>query len=132
MKSAVETVEDFLEAWKNDDWNGMWKNSQKTWRSKEENNAERLFDLFGHKKLLEFEIIGINEVSSCCTDIVIRIKYYTNPGLTQQCEIEPRLLNEIKEYHPSADGEWGVNPVSMLKEHNEITFKNRKKPLQTP
>ena len=132
MKSAVETIHEFMDAWKNEDWAVMLVNSQRTWRSKEGNNAERIFNFFGHKKLLEFKIIGMNEVSNCCTDVVIRIKYYINPGKTQQCEVEARLLNELKEYHPSVDGSWGVNPISVLKEHEEITFKNRKKSLQTP
>lgn len=130
MKSALETINDFMEAWKNQDWGTMWENSQKSWRTKEENNAKMIFDLFGHKRLLDFEVVGMNEVSSCCIDVVIRIKYYINPGITQQCEIEPRLLKEIKKYHPSIDGKWRVNPISMLKEHDEIIFQNRKKPLQ--
>ncbi len=118
MKSAVETLEDFMEAWKNEDWNGMWKNSQKTWRSKVENNAERLSDFFGHKKLLEYEVTGFNEVSSCCTDVTVKITYLVhNVQGFQEGVIEARLLNEIKEYHPSVDGEWGANPISMLKEH---------------
>ena len=118
MISAVERLEKFMEAWKNEDWNGMWKNSQKTWRSKEENNAERLFDLFGHKKLESYEIKGMNEVSDCCVDIEVSIKYSVEEGTkTQIATIRPRLLNEIKEYTPSVDGEYGVNPISMLKEY---------------
>ena len=118
MKSAVETLENFMEAWKNNDWNWMWKSSQKTWRSKEENNAERLYDFFGHKALLEYEIMGMNEVSECCTDVSVEIKYLIGQQPTIQTGlIEARLLKEVKEYHPSIDGEWGVNPISMLKEH---------------
>lgn len=120
MKTAVETVEDFMEAWKNEDWNGMWRNSQKTWRSKKENNAERLFDFFGHKTLLEYKVIGLNEVSSYCTDVEVRIKYSIapyDPFSVYEYTIKPRLLKEIKEYSPSEGGEWGVNPISMLKEH---------------
>lgn len=119
MKNAVEVLEDFMEAWKNEDWNGMWKNSQKTWRSKRENNAERLFDLFGHKNLLEYGVVGFNEVSDCCVDVEVKIKYTTDPHdpfSAYEYTIRPRLLNEIKEYTPSKEGEWGVNPISMLKE----------------
>lgn len=118
MKGAVETLENFMEAWRNEDWHGMWKNSQKTWRSKVENNAERLFDFFGHKALLEYKITGMNEVSGCCTDVYVEIIYTigTHPGI-QTGLIEARLLKEMKEYQPSVDGEWGVNPISTLKEH---------------
>jgi hypothetical protein len=118
VENGVEKLESFLEAWKNEDWNGMWKNSQKTWRCREGNNAERLFDLFGHKKLESYEIIGLDEVSDCCVDIEVSIKYFIEARTKiQVATIRPRLLNEIKEYTPSIDGEWGVNPISMLKEH---------------
>ena len=119
MIGAVERLEKFMEDWKNEDWNGMWKNSQKTWRSKEDNNAKRLYDLFGHKNLLEYKVIGFNEVSSCCVDVEVRIGYSIAENdiySTYKYTLRPRLLNEIKEYYPREDGEWGVNPISMLKE----------------
>lgn len=120
MKNGIEKLENFLEAWKNEDWHGMWKSSQKTWRCREGNNAERLFDLFGHKKLESYEIIGLNEVSDCCVDVEVRIEYSIephNPFTVYEYTIRPRLLNETKEYTPSVDGEWGVNPISILKEN---------------
>ena len=120
MKSAVEVLDNFMLAWKNEDWNGMWKNSQKTWRSKEENNAERIYDLFGHKNLIEYKVVGFNEVSSCCTDVEVRIEYSIDPHdpfSTYEYTIRPRLLNELKEYCPSENGEWGVSPISMLREN---------------
>jgi len=118
VKNGIEKMENFLEAWKNEDWYGMWKSTQKTWRSKEGNNAERLYNFFGHKELESYEIKGMNEVSNCCVDIEVSISYFVAAEMkTQIATITPRLLNEIKEYTPSVDGEWGVNPISMLKEN---------------
>lgn len=116
MKSAEKILKSFMYSWKNEDWEEMWKNTQITWHSKKMNNVKMLSDLFGVKKLQDYKIVETNAISNCCTDIEVLITYSTSEMPDKKVTIKPRLLKEIKEYRPSPDGRWGVNPISALRE----------------
>jgi len=113
--NAMETLKKFMKAWKDRDWSEMFKYTQKTWQSKEGNNPPLLMDWLGPRKLTKTEIIGVNKISDSCVDVTLKIGYLFISNL-KEVKIKARIICEIEPYKPSKDGEWGVNPVSILRE----------------
>lgn len=112
---ATETVKKFMKAWRDRDWSEMFRYTQKTWQSKGGNNPPSLMDWFGPKKLTKTKIIDVYEISDCCVDITLKISYLFISNL-KETKIKARVICETEPYKPSKDGEWGVNPVSILRE----------------
>ena len=112
---AMETVKKFMKAWRDRDWSEMFRYTQKTWQSKGGNNPPSLMDWFGPKKLTKTKIIDVYEISDCCVDITLKISYLFISNL-KETKIKARVICETEPYKPSKDGEWGVNPVSILRE----------------
>ncbi|MBA7539487.1 hypothetical protein ES705_31766 [subsurface metagenome] len=113
---AIETVKKFMKAWKNSNWSEMRKCTQKTWRSKENNNSEMLKDWFYLKDLLTFKILKINQISESCVDVLLGISYLFGDSKIKETNIRARVICETEPYKPSKEGEWGVNPIGILRE----------------
>lgn len=112
---ATETVKKFMKAWKDRDWSEMFRYAQKTWQSKEGNNPPLLMGWFGPRKLIKTEIIGENKISDSCVDITLKISYLFISNL-RKTKIKARVICETEPYKPSKAGEWGVNPIGILRE----------------
>jgi len=113
---AIETVKKFMDAWKDSNWSEMLKYTQKTWRSKENNNSELLKNWFYLKDLLTFKILKINQISESCVDVLLGIGYMFGNSKLKETKIRARVICEIEPYKPDPTGEWGVNPISILRE----------------
>ena len=113
---AIDTLTNFMNAWKANNWSEMLKNTQKTWRSKENNNSELLKSWFSLKDLLTFKVLKINQISLSCVDILLGISYIFGDSKIKETKIRARVICETEPYKPSKDGTWGVNPVSILRE----------------
>lgn len=114
--TAERAFYDFLSAWQKKDWRLMLDNCQLTWVSNKTDAVDALESMFGFKELQEFTI----DQSSCVTpnvveDISATIKY---PMFSEMCvkKIKARVICEISPYNPSSQGQWGVNPISVLRE----------------
>ena len=111
-KKIKKVIEKFLVNWKKRNWAKMAKYTQLTWRGAfRKNNARRLESWFGLKNLEEWKITGIEFVGDACRDIFVNIDY--GKGIK---EIRARIICEAGPYKPDIKGEWGVNPISCLKE----------------
>ena len=93
----------------------MEKFTQKTWNIKDKNPAETLDALYGLKDLLGAEIIKKNTVSDVTVDITATV-YYAVGSKIETKKITGRVICEIVAYVQSPRGEWGVNPLSALRE----------------
>ena len=113
---AIETVKKFMNAWKDSNWPEMFKYTQKTWRSKENNNSELLKNWFYLKDLLTFKILRINQISLSCVDVLLGIGYMFGNLKLKETKVRARVICETEPYKPSKDGTWGVNPISILRE----------------
>lgn len=113
---AIATLTKFMKAWKDSNWSEMLKYTQKTWRSKENNNSEMLKDWFYLKDLLTFKILKINQISESCMDVLLSIRYVFGDSELKETKIRARVICETEPYKPSKDGTWGVNPVGILRE----------------
>ncbi|MBA7490112.1 hypothetical protein ES702_00646 [subsurface metagenome] len=106
---------EFLISWREKDWSRMAQFTQKTWNSKEKNPAEFLDVWYELKDLLGAEIIKKSTVSDVTVDITATV-YYAVGSKIETKKITARVIREVAAYTPSPKGEWGVNPISTLRE----------------
>ena len=104
---AKATIEKFLQAWKDYDIDKMYDLSQQTWKFQ---YSKKVFKGFFQSRIKAFTINEIREFTPTVfdLDITIRVK-------GQQRKITARLICETSPYTPSVDGEFGVNPISVIK-----------------
>jgi len=112
----VDALTSFMDAWKDSNWSEMLKYTQKTWRSKENNNSDLLKNWFYLKDLLTFKVLKINQISLSCVDVILGIGYIFGDSKIKETKIRARVICETEPYKPSPTGEWGVNPISILRE----------------
>lgn len=113
---AIDTLTNFMNAWKDSNWSEMLKYTQKTWRSRENNSIETLKNWFYLKDLLTFKVLKINQISESCIDILLSIRYIFVDSDLKEAKVRARVICETGPYKPSKDGEWGVNPIGILRE----------------
>jgi len=119
MNAPEKILMEFLECWKKENFKRMVKFVQITWKSDhmERGNdpKEILENLYGHKKLVYFEIKNRKQTQEVFVDIEVIIKYKSQMGIFTK-KIIPRIICEIESYQPSKEGTWGVNPIGALRE----------------
>jgi len=113
---AIDALTDFMNAWKGSNWSEMFRYTQKTWRSKKDNNSELLKNWFYLKDLLTFKVLKINKISESCVDVLLGIKYVFGNSKLKETKIRARVICETEPYKPDPMGTWGVNPISILRE----------------
>lgn len=113
-----KALNEFLQAWKNQDWNLMFKRSQITWQKNhpETEGIEFLKCSFGFKDLQEWKIIEKNKISDVCYKITVEIKYRKPSLIYIKRKVKAMLICEIEPYKTGVEGEFGINPISILKE----------------
>jgi len=109
---------EYVSAWKDQDWGRMASLTQKTWQSNQNDPIGTLGDWYDFKDLKGFEISNINTVSNTMTDITFIVQYEAITNEISKKEITARVIKEIDPYTPSEQGQWGVNPISILKEED--------------
>ena len=114
--SPERAFAEFLSSWQKKDWNRMVKFTQKTWRNERKGNpAEMLEAWYGLRDLLGAEIIKARRISDVTRDITATL-HYAIGSKVKTSTITARVIKETAPYSPSPKGEWGVNPLSTLKE----------------
>lgn len=115
----ISALENFMNAWKNNNWSEMFENTQITWRSRgrnKEGGIDLLKAWFHLKDLLAFKVLRIEGISDSCVDVLLSIKYVFGDSGLKETKIKARVICENEPYKPSKDGTWGVNPIGILKE----------------
>lgn len=110
----------FLEAWAAKDWNLMYINCQKTWcEGHKVSGLKSLFsskDVPGARELKEFQIISFTNSGNVRADYVIECVYGDGSIKTHSAII----ICESAPYSPATYGDWGVNPISIIRVVDEI------------
>lgn len=115
--SAERALAEYVGAWKNQDWQKMVNFSQKTWVDGESDPAGTLEAWYDFKTLKGFEIKDAMTTGNDVSKDVTYVVYYE--AITNQIEkkqITARVIKETAAYTPSAQGQWGANPTSALRE----------------
>jgi len=110
-KEIKKIIEKFLINWRNKKWAKMARYTQLTWRNNHSNNTGWLESWFWRKNLKKWEITKIKIVGKACRDVFINIDYGKGTK-----KIKARVICETGPYKPDIEGNWGVNPISCLKE----------------
>jgi len=107
----------FLQSWKEKDWNKMFQSCQKTWQNNHSlDGVTFLESYYCLKNLKKWKIIKIKSISNVCIDIKLKIEYGIN-GYSERKKIKARIICESEPYKTDINGNWGVNPISILKEN---------------
>lgn len=115
--STEKVLTSWLEAWKAKEWVRMKEFSQITWKANEKNPEEALSIMYKNTELLSYEIDMNNKwhpYNKCICKIPLVVRYFfVNAIYSATCLAT--LVQEQSLYTTSLSGNWGVNPISMLK-----------------
>jgi len=113
---AEHTLAGYILAWKDQDWERMVEFTQLTWRENEKDPVEALEAQYDLKTLKGFEIIDSEKISEVTTDITFVVWYELFTNQIDKKQIVARVIKESVPYTPDEQGQWGVNPISALRE----------------
>jgi hypothetical protein len=112
METADDVVNAFCNAWMAKDWAKMLTVCQKSWAARYD--AATLKGWFESRPIQSFKIVGFEGFRPVMGDVVVMLDGKT--------VVRARLIKENPptfggmQNNPSEDGEWGVNPISVLRE----------------
>jgi len=107
-KDPKRTLNAFLICWGQKEWSAMFDFTQVTWKVK--NETARLSKMFKDVKLEGYNIVKKTKISDVFYEYQCRLLINGKQFITR--------INCIKEssaYKPDINGEWGINPVSILR-----------------
>jgi hypothetical protein len=108
---------EYLNCWKQEDWDRMVEFTQKTWRSDEDNPAEFLKANYDFKHLVGVEITKKTVTSDTFVQVEAKVYYCAfSATVPTEKKITANVIRESTPYTPSSTGDWGVNPLSTLRE----------------
>lgn len=110
-----ETLNAFMQAWINEDYEQMHQFSQKTWKAN--NSEDAIKALFLDAKLKKFNIFSTTFVSNAAMKCNVDITLKSGDRLMSVVMV----ICEEKPYQARAYGEWGVNPASVQNIISKIT-----------
>jgi hypothetical protein len=114
IKKAQQTLESFLECWMTENYREMENHIQLTWMNgRGDKLHEHLQRMFSRRPLAKYEIIESNHTAECRIDF--RVNVWMNGSKTPKTIEKAVVICEFGPYEPSLKGDWGVNPVSMLR-----------------
>lgn len=121
--TAEETTQTFLQAWKDKDWDKMFELCQKTWTYTK--TKEELQEHFESPdwKLKDFKIVGFTNVANTKQSYIVELSF-ADGRIERHTAI---TICEKAPYSPATYGDWGVNPVSVLRNFGTIKAKPQPK-----
>ena len=109
--SPERALAEYLNCWKQKDWNRMVEFTQKTWRSGKEHPEEHLADRYDLRDLVGAEITKKGVMGGNMVQVEAKVYYFVGAFLREE-KITANLIRESAPYTPSSTGDWGVNPIS--------------------
>lgn len=114
--SAEQALAEYVLSWKNQDWARMVNYTQKTWVNKQGDSAGILQAQYDFKILKGFHDVKVVSGNNVSKDITFIVEYEKSTNVISKKQITARVIKEDGSYSPSEDGQWGVNPISMMNE----------------
>lgn len=112
-KTPEWTLAKFLELWQERNWDRMLRYCQISWIKIHSEPKKILIAQFRHK-LLDAEIIKVEKVADVTRDISLELSI-KDFQFRKKIKRKVRLICETGALQPSVKGEWGVNPLSMMR-----------------
>jgi hypothetical protein len=108
--NATDTVKSFLRCWSANHFDGADMLLQRTWIERNPGWLAWMQRIFQYRILTKWEIIKQSRIGDACIDVHVQV---TINGKKSQIKI--RVLCETAAYKPDINGQWGINPISILK-----------------
>lgn len=104
---AKETVKVFLSALSEGNYQKAYENCQITWKNS--HSTKDLKDLIA-VRIKSFKVVSVQEIQECISDVncVVRSK-------GSDRKITARVIKESEPFKADPKGEWGVNPISVIR-----------------
>jgi len=114
-KSPEWVLAKFLDAWEKRNYKMMVRYCQLSWvRLNQHCDVDKLLSAQFRHKLLSAKILKTEKISDVTTDISVEI-YYKDINIKKRIRRKARLICEKAPMQPSPEGEWGINPISMIR-----------------
>ena len=112
MEKPENTVSKFMETWRKKDFSKMRSHLQKTYLDGPEimDLAESLGDI----DIKSWKIMKSARIGQTCKDVTVNVVFGQN-GTTNKRRLKIRVICETAPYQPSLLGDWGVNPISVMR-----------------
>jgi len=105
----------FFDAWDKRNWKMMLRYCQLSWKKLNEHcDLEKVLLARFRHKLLDVKLLEMIDVSEVAKDAYVEIAY-SDSAFKKKIRRKIRLVCEKAPLHPSKDGSWGINPISMIK-----------------
>ena len=108
MKKPEKSVDNFLRTWKKKDFSEMENFIQKTWLA---GTQLMSLDIFKNLDVRSWKIQKSVKIGEACKDVIVNVTFKQNG----KRKLNIRTLCEIAPYTPDLSGDWGVNPVSVMR-----------------
>ena len=111
-------VDNFFKAWRDKDWTKMLSVCQKSWAVR--NSEAVLKGWFETRPIESFKILGFEGFRPVMGDVVVVLDGKTSVRARVIKEKAPTrrfIVFGDMQNNPSEQGEWGVNPISVLRVH---------------
>jgi hypothetical protein len=112
MRPYEAAVTAFCHGWRKQDAGAMWDAAQKTWKY---NNSRRDLRMFQNTPLMSFKLLEPTEVSEVMVDVPVEVVLRVGQKPRKETRVM-RVIAEKAPFKPNVDGDWGVNPVSALRQ----------------
>lgn len=114
-------MREFLDSWRDRNWKAMTESCQITWLSNNNDAEQILENWFGTVVLLQYKVksdkININTAGVMAhIPIIMAIENSFKKVETKYCI--GVAVKESGPYQANIDGEWGINPISILRRTN--------------
>jgi hypothetical protein len=110
----ASVVQEWVAAWKAKRFRRMAELSEAGWRRTESNPVGTLRNDYGFKDVLSYRFVRCPFATTVSARVTFRVKY-RGFGL-RRVQITAVVLREDARGDLSAFGDWGVNPISTLRE----------------
>jgi len=112
MEDIKETIEKFMSAWKNGEYKELHQLCTKTYKV---GNTSKQLEAILNQNITSFKVGKAEKSTDVVYDVEISVRTKGMRKKAKSKTITARLVKESKPFRPSETGEWGVNPISVLK-----------------
>lgn len=109
---VIEILKTFLNHWITGEWEDAFKGCQKTWADKK--SCDDLQSLLPND-LQSFDIISFTNLGNVRYEIKVKLTFASGNSSIRVAN----MICETGPYQPAPYGQWGVNPVSILRSLEE-------------
>ena len=112
--TAERALAEYARAWRDRDWEGMARLTEKTWVTEQTNPARLLEGFYQSKALKGFVIIDVEQASDLLTRITFIVQWETAERQIIERQITAGVIKGALHSSTGERVDWGVDPLSTL------------------